>query len=189
MLVIQRVEEVVEALQKSMDKITLKWKDSDATDEYCEAKPTVYAFTYDDLTDNLPIKTPSVLVQFMGLSDSGIASFLVHVCVCNPALQDKEITTPSKENPDLYVYGTGDDISSSHIRSELYKSCLMLGEQVYLTLKRMGNCKQSISNVELDPPSPYLDKFPYCECCVSFESEIVQTSMFDKIDTDVIKYL
>ena len=189
MLVIQRVEEVVEELQKSMSKITLRWKNSDATDEYNEAKPQVYAFTYDDLSEDMPLHTPSVLVQVMELSDDGIASFIVHVCICNPALQDKELTYPLQDNPDLYEYGSGDDISSSHVRSELYKSCLMLGEQVYLTLKRMGNCKQSIRDVTLEPPSPYLEKFPYCECTVSFTSEIVQKSMFDKVDTDVIRCL
>lgn len=189
MLVIQRVEEVVEELQKSMNKITLRWKNSDATDEYNEAKPQVYAFTYDDLSEDMPIHTPSVLVQVMGLSDDGVASFLVHVCICNPALQDKEVTHTVKDNPDLYEYDTGDDISSSHVRSELYKTCLMLGEQVYLAIKRMSNNKQSISNVSLDPPSPYLDKFPYCECSVSFTSEIIQTSMFDKVNTDVAHLL
>ena len=189
MLVIQRVKEIVDELQKRMDALSFRWKDSDSTDEYGEMKPTVYAFTYDDLTENMPVKTPSVLVQFMGLDDAGTASFLVHVCVCNPALQGKEITTPLKENPALFEYGTGDDISSSNVRSELYKFCLILGEQVYLALKRMGNCRQNVGNVEFTPPSPYLDKFPYCECTVGFTSDIVQTSMFDKIDTDVAAFL
>ena len=189
MLIIQLTREVVESLQKRMDNITLKWKNSDSADEYEEAKPTVYAFTYDDLSEYMPIKTPSVLVQVMGLSDDGVASFLVHVCVCNPALQGKEITTPVKDNPDLYEYGTSDEISSSHIRSELYEACLMLGEQVYLALKKMSNSKWSISNVELNPPSPYLEKFPYCEATVSFSSEIVQSRMFSINNTDVSKLL
>lgn len=189
MLIIQRVEEIVSALQKSMDNITLKWKNSDSTESYCEAKPTVYAFTYDDLSEYMPLNTPSVLVQVMGLDDSGIANFLVHICVCNPALQDKEITTPVKDNPDLYEYGTSDDISSSRIRSELYRTCLMLGEQVYICLKKLGNCNQSISDVELNPPSPYLEKFPYCECTVSFNSEIVESKMFSVNNTDISKYL
>lgn len=189
MLIIQRVEEIVQALQKSMDKVTLRWKDSVDTSVYKEAKPTVYGFTYDDLSESMPLKTPSVLVQVTGLDDSGVASFVVHICVCNPALQDKEVTTPVKDNPDFYTYGTGDDISSSHVRSELYKACLMLGEQVYLTLKRMSNNDQSIRDVELEPPSPYLADFPYAQCVVSFTSEIIQSRMFSVCNTDVSKYL
>ena len=189
MLIIQRVEEIVQALQHSADKITLRWKNSDSTDEYAEAKPKVYAFTYDDLSEDMPLHTPSILVQVLSLDDEGVAEFLVHCCVCNPALQDKEITHSVKDNPDLYEYDTGDDISSSHIRSELYRVCLMLGEQVYLAIKRMGNCNQNISNVELQPPSPYLAEFPYAQCTVSFTSEIVQKSMFDKVNTDVAKFL
>lgn len=171
MSLIIRTEKIVEALQNRMDALTFKWKGSDDTNEYTECKPKVYAFTYDDLSNGLPLKTPSVCVQLVSVDDSGIARYIVHCCVCNPALQDKEITHEVTGEPGHYAYNTGDTIDSAGVRSELYKFCLLLGEQVYLALKQLGNTNRDISNVVLDTPSPYLDEFPYSECAVSFESD------------------
>lgn len=171
MSLIIRTEKIVESLQNRMNELTFKWKGSDDTSEYIERKPTVYAFTYDDLSNGIPMNTPSVCVQLVSVNDSGIAQYLVHCCVCNPALQDKEITRPIDGEPDIYTYDTGENIDSARVRSELYKYCLLLGEQVYLMLKQMGNTNKDISNVVLNTPSPYLADFPYAECSVSFESD------------------
>lgn len=162
-------EKIQSELQKRMDALTFRWKGSDDTSDYVEQKPKVYAFTYDDLSNDMPMYTPSVLIQIMNVDDSGLASFLIHVCVCNPAKQDKEITEPIEGTDNVYKYNDGDDIDSAGVRSELYRACLMLGEQVYLAIKKMGNDSDtSISNVNLDTPNPYLQNFPYCECTVSF---------------------
>ena len=162
-------------LQSLMDKVTLRWKGSDQTSEYIEKKPTVYAYTYDDLSNGMPLNTPSILIQCMSLDDSGLASFLVHVCICNPARQDKEITKPVQGSNDTYEYGTQKTIDSAGVRSELYRACMMLGEHVYIALKRMSNSDRAISNVNLETPNPYLENFPYCECSVSFDVNCSQT--------------
>lgn len=172
MSLIVRTEQIVESLQERMNALTFRWKSSDSTQTYNESKPVVYAFTYDDLSDGLPLHTPAICVQLLSVDDQGVAQYLVHVCVCNAALQDKEITKPLQNEPDVYEYKTGDDINTARVRSELYKYCLILAEQVYLALKRMGNTDHDISNVELQTPSPYLDSFPYAECAVSFESDV-----------------
>jgi hypothetical protein len=161
-------ENIASELQKQLNNVTMRWKDSDATDVFHESKPTVYAFTYDDLTNNMPLKTPSVLVQCMSLDNAGVASFLVHVCICNPAKQDKEITNPVAGSDGVYQYGSGQNIDTSGVRSELYRACLMLGEQVYIALKKIYNSSWSVDNLQLDTPNPYLENFPYCECSVTF---------------------
>lgn len=153
-----------------MNDLTFKWKSSDDTSEYIESKPVVYAFTYDELSNNYPIHTPAVCVQLLSVSDDGTSEYLVHCCVCNPALQDKEITKPVKGEPGFYEYKTGKTIDSARVRSELYRYCLLLGEQVYLAIKRMGNTNHDINDVTLNTPSPYLGDFPYAECTVSFTS-------------------
>lgn len=185
--IVNITESIKKELQSRMDGISLKWKGSDQTSEYEEKKPTVYAFTYDDLTNGMPLNTPAILVQCMSLDDSGLASFLVHVCICNPAKQDKEITKPVQGSNNVYEYGTKKDIDSAGVRSELYRACMMLGEQVYLAIKRMSNTDRSISNVFLETPSPYLENFPYCECSVSFDANTSQA--VSKIDSKIWEML
>lgn len=189
MLVIQQTEQIAYELQKYMDKLCFRWKDSDNTTQYKEVKPTVYPFVFDDVTDDLPINTPSILVQLTGLNDDGTASYLVYVCVCNSAIQDKEITKPVEGKENVYKYDNGNSINSACVRYELYKSCLLLGEQVFLSLKKMNNCNYHIVNVELSPPSPFLEKFPYCECSISFDTEIPNVKTFSINNTDIHKYL
>lgn len=172
--IIARTERIAETLQERMDSLTFRWKDSDSTTSYGESKPRVYSFTYDDLDGDFPLHTPCVCIQLLGIDDSGLASYLAHVCVCNPATVDKEITKPVKDTDGIYEYGTGDGINSAFVRGELYKYCILLGEQVYLALKRMGNTDTNISNVQFNTPSPYLASFPYCECTISFESDLYQ---------------
>lgn len=172
MSLIVRTEQIVESLQARMNTLTFKWKGDESTTSYVENKPLVYAFTYDDLSNGFPLHTPSVCVQLVSVNDDGTASYLIHCCVCNPATQDKEITKPVSGTDNVYEYSQTSGYDSSHVRSELFRFCLLLGEQVYLALKRMGSTNQDITNVELNPPSPYLADFPFAECTVSFESDV-----------------
>ena len=171
MSLIVRTQQIVDALQTRMDGLTFRWKGSDSTTEYIERTPTVYPFTYDNVSNGFPLDTPAICVQLLSVDNAGMASYLVHVCVCNSALMDKEITSPVKDELGAYEYGKTDGFDSAGVRLELYKFCLILGEQVYLALKQMSNTAQDINNVELHTPSPYLADFPYSECTVSFESD------------------
>lgn len=175
MSVIIKTEKIAEALQSRMNSLTFRWKSGDDTQTYTEQKPKVYAFTYDDLSNYYPIHTPAVCVQLLSVSDDGTAEYLIHVCVCNPALQDKEITKPITNDPGFYEYKTGKKIDSAGVRTELYKYCLMLGEQVYIAMKRIANTDQSIHKIELQTPAPYLSDFPFAECTVSFVANVSQT--------------
>lgn len=170
-------------LSEKINKISIRFKSSDNTDEYIETKPKVYAWTYDDLSAGYPLHTPSILVQLVNVNDDMSADYIVHVCTCNPALQDKEITTQDNVNPDLYKYGTSDDINTSNIRSELYKSCVELGEYVLICIKQMSNDNYSFNNITLDTPSPYMDDFPYCQCSISFTAN--KSHMQSSINTKV----
>lgn len=188
-----KTQSIADKLQVLMDGITIKFKSSDNTNEYIEKKPKVYAFTYDDLNGDYPLDTPSVLVQFLSMDDSGSCSFCIYCCVCNPAYQSKEITYPLPGSEDTYIYGGKtfpdnndnplDDISidSACVRSDLYKSCLMLGEQVFIAVKRMSNDDESISDVSLESPNPYMSEFPYCECIVKFTANLSMAN--SKINT------
>ena len=89
----------------------------------------------------------------------------------------------------MFKYNDGDDIDTSGVRLALFKSCVMLGEQVYLALKKMSNINQNLTDIELQPPSPYMDKFPYCECTVSFNSELPTVESLSINNTDVQRYL
>lgn len=184
--IIQYTEFLQEQLQNAMNDLPLRWKTTDSTSEYSEAVPTVYSFTYDDLDGLQPLKTPSVLVQVLSLSE-GIINYLIHCCVCNPAMQDKELTVPVEKMDNVYSYSTGTEISSAVVRSELYKAALLLGERVYLAIQRIENNGVVISDLSLQTPSPYMEEFPYCSCTISFNAEIQQTA--GKIDTDLWKYL
>jgi hypothetical protein len=189
MLVIQQTEAIVAELQKRMDELCFRWKSSDSLSEYDEAKPFVYTFVFDDTTNDLPIKTPSILVQLTELDGDGKASYLAYVCVCHPAVMDKEITTPVKGKDGIYTYNDGKNIDSAGVRLELYKYCVMLGEQVYLALKRMNNSSYHITDVVLNTPSPFLDKFPYCECTVAFNTKVPDIRAFSINESEIRKYL
>lgn len=187
MLVIQQTEKIASGLREYMDKICFRFKNSDETGEYIEAKPKVYSFVYDD-DDPGHIKTPSILVQLTGLNDD-VASYLLYVCVCNPAIQDQEITTPVEGKENVYKYNDGDSINSDGVRYDLYKSCLQLGEQAFICLKKMNNDNFHIENIELSPPSPFMDKFPYCDCTISFDCRVENVRSFTVNNTEIYKYL
>lgn len=156
-----------------MDDLTFRWKGNESTNSYIEQKPHVYAFTYDDLSGGMPLHTPSVCVQLVSVDDNGIGKYIVHVCVCDPALQDAEITKPVEGEIGVYEYKSGDCINSKCVRSELYKFAILLGEQVYTAIKQAANTNIDARNVEFLTPSPYMDNFPFCDCTVSFDSDIM----------------
>lgn len=187
MIVIQRTHEICDVLKRDLDRCTLKWKGGEETDVYKEEKPTVYEFVFDDISNDLPLKTPSILVQFTGLRDN-TASYIVYVCVCNPALQDKELTV-SEDGGQTFYYIDGKKIDTAGVRLELYKATLMLAEVIYTSISRLGMNAGGIYNVELTPPSPYLDRFPYCEATVSFEAACPQSQAVPRNNTEVTKYL
>lgn len=179
-------DQVADALREQLGHTGLRWKNGDSTTDYVETVPNVCAFTYDDLQGTQPLHTPAVLVQIMGLQ-GGVASFLAHVCVCYPAIQDKEITHTVEGTQGLYEYGTGDGIDSAGARVELYKACLMLAERVFVALGKISNSNIPIRNIALQTPSPYMADFPYCDCTISFDVETPQTESI--ISTTVSRYL
>lgn len=174
--ILLKTQTIADKLQAILNTITIRWKDSESTQSYHEEKPKVYAFTYDDLTGDFPLDTPSCLVQVLSIQND-IAEFCIYCCVCNPALQDKEITIPVQGNENVYQYKTSENIDSKCIRSELYRACLMLGEQVYLAVNQMSNDDESISGVALNTPDPYMAEFPYCECTITFNLALSYTKI------------
>lgn len=185
--VVLKTESIAEKLQEHLNHVTLKWKNSEDTSSYGEAKPKVYAFTFDNLNGSYPLHTPSVLVQLMSVDDDGVCSYVVYCCVCNPALQDKETTIPVQGEENTYEYKTTSGLNTACVRSDLYKSCLMLGEQVYVALKKMSNNGESIYDVTFETPNPYMENFPYCECILKFSANLSITQT--KLNTDLYDML
>lgn len=181
--IVSLTESIKADLEKKVEKISIRFKGGEDTDEYIEKKPKVYAWTYDDLNGGYPIHTPSVLVQLVNVNDDESADYIVHVCVCNPALQDKEITKPVQNTDDLYQYSNKDDINTSNVRSELYRATVGLGEYVLVSLKQLSNDNYSFDSFVLDTPSPYLEDFPYCQCSISFTAK--KSKIQSQIDTKV----
>lgn len=185
--IVLKAQSIADRLQTLMDDVCIRWKSSENTQEYIESKPKVYVFTYDDLNGEYPLDTPSVLVQVLSIDDTGTCAFCVYCCVCNPAYQGKELTEPIEGSNGMYKYSDDDSIDSSCVRSDLYKACLMLGERVFFALKRMSNDDESISDVILETPNPYMSEFPYCECTVKFNTSLsmvgskINTSLWDML--------
>lgn len=165
--VVSLIESIKSDLQKKIDGISIRFKGGEDTNEYIEKKPKVYAWTYDDLNGGFPLHTPSILVQLINDTNDETAEIIIHICVCNPALQDKEITSLIEGQTNIYQYSNGIDIDSSNVRSELYKATVELGEYVLCAVKKMSNDSYSFNDVVLDTPSPYMEDFPYCQCSVS----------------------
>ena len=181
--VVSLTESIKADLQKKVDKISIRFKGGEDTGEYIEKKPKVYAWTYDDTNGGYPLHTPSILVQLVNVNNDESAEYIVHICVCNPALQDKEFTKPVEGYENLYQYSTKDDIDSSSVRSELYRATVGLGEFVLVSLKQLSNDNYSFGDVVLDTPSPYMDDFPYCQCAISFTAK--KSKVQSQIDTSV----
>ena len=181
--IVSLVECIKNDLQKKIDNISIRFKGSEDTGEYIERKPKVYAWTYDDLNGGYPLHTPSILVQLISDTNDESADFIIHICVCNPALQGKEITTQVDGYEDLYKYSDSENIDSSNVRSELYKATVELSEYVLVSLKKLSYDNYSLNSIVLDTPSPYMDDFPYCQSSISFTA--VKSSKQSQIDTKV----
>lgn len=176
-------------LAKRMDKITFRFKVKDSLDpkDYWEAKPTVEMFTYDDLDENgYPTHMPSVLVQPIS-EENGKWHFVVFVCVCAGAIQEIEKTVEVEGKKGVYKHIDSADYDSFGAKKELYKTALLLTEQVALALKRIGNTNAALSNIVTNAPSPLLPDIPYCSGTVEFDARIPQTA--STIDTRIRELL
>lgn len=181
--IVSLTESIKADLEKKVEKISIRFKGGEDTDEYIEKKPKVYAWTYDDLNGGYPLHSPSVLVQLVNVNDDESADYIVHICVCNPALQDKEITKTVEGYENLYQYSREDDINTSNVRSELYRATVGLGEYVLVSLKQMSMDNYSFGDIVLDTPSPYMEDFPYCQCSISLTAKKskVQSQIYTKV--------
>lgn len=162
-----KIRDIADRLQSAMDGVCLRWKATASTGEYIEAKPTVYAYTYDDIDGDMPLKTPSILVQCLSMDGDGKSAFLVHCAVCNPATQDME-KAADPDGDGIYHYSRSPRYTSNVCRSELYRAALLLGEYVLYAIQKLANNGEPITEIILNTPSPYMESFPYCECTVAF---------------------
>lgn len=187
--VISLTDFIGDELAKCMDKITFRFKVKDSLDpkDYWEAKPTVETFTYEDLDENgYPTHMPSVLVQPISEED-GTWHFVLFVCVVHPAIQEIEKTDEIKGESGVYKHRDSADYDSFGVKKELYKTALLLTEQVALALKRIGNTNAALSNIVTNAPSALLPDFPYCSGTVEFDARISQTT--SKINTKLASFL
>lgn len=155
-------------LTRDCSACTLRFKASASTDaeDYAEVTPSVYAFTYDDFSSEIP--SPSVLVQptqIMG----GVIHYVIYVCVVHPAIMQCEITDESPSGSNQYVYRDGTDFTDTGVRPELYRACLMLAEVVFESLLKLSSSETRLKNLVINPPSPMMDEFPYCSCTVELD--------------------
>lgn len=162
-----KIQDIADRLQSAMDGVCLRWKATASTGEYIEARPTVYAYTYDDLDGEMPLHTPSILVQCTTMDGGGKCAFILHCCVCNIARQDME-TAADLDGDGIYHYSRSPRYTSAACRSELYRAALLLGEYVLYAIQRLADNGEPITDIILNTPSPYMELFPYCECTVAF---------------------
>lgn len=187
--ILSLTDAITAALQERMNKVCFRWKNSSETDadSYHEVKPTVTAYCYDAVNDDgLPNEMPSVLVQVLS-ETGGLVTYCTFVCVAHPAIQDIEKTVPVQAGSSVYKHIDSQDYTGLGCRAELYRTCLLLAEQVSLALKRMANDCFPISDVEMTAPSPLLPDFPYCTATVTFNARISQVG--SKIDTKLASLL
>lgn len=166
-----KIRDIADKLQQSMDGVCLRWKASSETGEYIEATPTVYAYTYDDMEGEMPLRTPSILVQCTSMDGNGNAEFVIHCAVCNPARQDRE-TAADPDGDGIYYYSRSPRYTSAGVRSELYRAALLLGESVLYAIQKMADNGEPIKEIILNTPSPYMELFPYCECAITFTCNV-----------------
>ena len=186
--VIEATELLRSKIEEAFENITFRWKDSENPEEYKEVKPTVEAFTFDDLTDGFPAKTPSILVQPVSESND-IWHYVIYIACVSPGIQDKEITTPVKDKIDVYEYSESEDYTSGGGRKELLKLGLLLTEQVSLVIKRLANMNKSlrISNIQTNAPSPMLPDWPFATSTVEFD--YTHNIVTSRINTDLAALL
>ena len=187
--IITLTDAISHALQERMDKLSFRWKATDSTDKdaYHETKPRVSSYCYDYVNaDNLPDEMPSILVQVLSES-GGVVTYCAFICTVHPGTQDIEKTVPVSQGSQVYKHIDSPDYSGLGCRLELYKTCLLLADQVSLALKRMANDGFPISDVEMTAPSPLLPDLPYCTATVTFNARISQVG--SKISTKLASLL
>ena len=187
--VITLTDFIRDELAKRIEKTTFRWKRTDSLDkeEYNEVKPTVLAYTYDDLNeDGYPTEMPSILIQPVS-EEGGEWHYVVFVCVVHPSIQEIEKTDEIKGESGVYKHRDSADYDSFGAKKELYKTALLLTEQVALALKRIGSTNASLSNIVTNAPSPLLPDIPYCSGVVEFDARIPQTA--STIDTRIRELL
>lgn len=171
-------EHIAAELRAELDALTYRFKGTDEANDATETKPRVYTFTYDGELDrdNLPVHTPSVLLQVIK-RDSGVVSYLVHVYVVNASIIDDEVAFDCGDGS--FQMGDGDEPRAGGARLDLYRACLLLGESVYNALNTISlSCLARIDNVVLNAPIAYMEQFPACECTVSFDCALGNTESF-----------
>lgn len=187
--IISLTDSIAAALQERMNKLTFRWKNSASTaeDDYHEVKPTVSAYCYDYVNDDgLPDEMPSILVQVLS-ETGGLVNYCVFVCTVHPAVADIEKTVPVQPGSNVYKHIDSPDYTGIGCRAELYRTCLLLADQVSLALKRMANDGFPISDVEMTAPSPLLPDFPYATATVTFNARVSQIGA--KISTKLASLL
>lgn len=181
--VLTLTEYITNALSERMSKVTFRWKSSESPEyeDYHEVTPFVEGFTYDDTTEEgWPTHMPSILVQPISES-GGVWHFVVFVCVVHPAIQEIEKTDPLEGKDGIYVHRDSIHYDGEGCRKELYRTALLLTEQVALALKRISNTNASVKNIDTSAPSPMMPDFPYCTGVVEFDAPLSQAA--SRIDT------
>ena len=181
--IVTAIEAVRGGLQERLDGVTLRFKADDDPKTYHETKPHVFAFTYDDISprSGLPTKDmPCVLVQVLSASGEDVEC-AAHICVVDPAVQEAELVDCLDGEVSVsdrgirrgyYVHREGEAYWAKHpsigdhVRRQLYRACLMLGETVKNALENFDGV--AIRDVSLAAPSPFMREMPYCECAVTF---------------------
>lgn len=155
-------------LSRDCKNCSLRFKASASTDaeDYAEVTPSVYAFTYDDFSSEIP--APSVLIQPTQIAN-GVIHYVIYVCVAHPAIQQCEITEESPKGSWQFVYKDGTNFTDAGVRPELYKASLMLAEVVFESLLKLSSSETRLKNLTINPPSPYMEEFPYCSCTVELD--------------------
>ena len=182
-------------LSAACEACTLRWKRTDSTeaDDYAEAKPTVYEYTYDG--EEIP-DGPSVLVQTTRISPDSI-HYVIYLSCCHPAVQECEKADPVEGETNRYVYRTDDvdgesvpakDFSSDGVRRELYRVTLMLADYVFTALMRMSMDCMRMQGLTLIPPSSYLQEFPYCSASIEFDAAYISKPAA-MVGTDLVDLL
>lgn len=189
-------ESIVSYLSEQCNICTLRWKSSSSTEpaDYAEVRPKVYAYTFDG--DGEIPDSPSVLIQTTRITPDSI-HYVVYLSVVHSAILEAEKVDPVEGTQDQFKYRTetveeeGQEVpatgyTSDGVRRELYKITLMLSDFVFTALMRMGNQCAEIRNLNLTPPSAFMQEFPYCSATIEFDAQyhtrpvsVVGTSLQD----------
>lgn len=153
--------------QKCAD-CTLRFKASSSLDkdDYQEITPRVFLYTFDDDTTEIP--SPCVLIQPTLINQQSI-HYVLYISVAHPAIQECEIVDEVPAGSRHYQYRDGSEFTSDGVRRELYRACLMLENFIFFQMMQWRGDGKLIQNLVANPPSPFMENFPACECTVEFD--------------------